>query len=266
MTAIDDRAEQLKDQLGEALGPERPLMVGCDIMIRPYYNAWLIDIPGAGVYTVAEASVGNLFLPSAKPPAPATGLVEGIDVASYQDTDLSYLIDTLEPRPQHVIVRLYQEIESPPQSHSVEQIESARDCGCTVGAYVWLYASTDGAASVNSALDLADRCGLVVPVLWLDCETYTDGSYPSTSNIQRAANACIGRGVTPGIYTGEWFWRDYLSDTQMFAHLPLWHAAYGAKPTELTPVDYGGWGAPSVWQWTSDPVDRNVVSAAVTMP
>jgi hypothetical protein len=72
VTNIDERAQQLQKQLGEALGPERPLMVGCDIMIRPYFNAWLIDIPGAGVYTVAEASVSNLFLPSAAPPPPMT--------------------------------------------------------------------------------------------------------------------------------------------------------------------------------------------------
>lgn len=64
MTAIDERAAEaaIKDALGAALTEEIPLT---DCTVRAYNNALLIDVPGAGVYCLAEATVAEGFPPKA---------------------------------------------------------------------------------------------------------------------------------------------------------------------------------------------------------
>jgi hypothetical protein len=62
MTAIEERAAQIgPEMLGEPLGDEIELG---PIKLRPYYNATLVEIPGAGVYALSEATVADRFLPS----------------------------------------------------------------------------------------------------------------------------------------------------------------------------------------------------------
>lgn len=64
MTAIEDRAAQLGEQLGndgEPLGPERGLT---GVRIRAYQNALLVYVPGIGVYALPEASVLGQFHPN----------------------------------------------------------------------------------------------------------------------------------------------------------------------------------------------------------
>lgn len=58
MTAIDERAAQLGDKLGEALAPERVI----ELRVKAFNNALLVDVPGAGVYALAEATVADKFL------------------------------------------------------------------------------------------------------------------------------------------------------------------------------------------------------------
>lgn len=196
------------------------------------------------------------------------GLLESVDVSSYQDRDLTFLLDNLAPRPTHVIVRLYQDFcEGPSSAHSIAQIESALENHCSVAGYVWIYRDIDGGQSVNAALDVAQSIGVDIPILWLDCETY-EGTVPTISNLHAAVGAGQARGMQMGIYTSRSQWTEWFGNSPDFAHLPLWDANYpGYKPDNLDITPYGGWTSPAAArQWTSDPCDRNLVDAAVLYP
>ena len=110
-------------------------------------------------------------------------LVHAIDVSSHQPRDLSAIIG--QHRPAHVVVRMYLPEESPPQEHSVAQVESARANGCSVGAYVWAYRSSDPRETVRDGLALARRCGLEPPVLWI----YDNRLWPLLDGTPRALAA-----------------------------------------------------------------------------
>jgi len=60
VTAIEDRAAELGAKLGPPLTQELPISL---CTVRAYYNGALLQIPGAGVYCVAEATVAQLFVP-----------------------------------------------------------------------------------------------------------------------------------------------------------------------------------------------------------
>ncbi len=58
MTSIDDREQQLgAEKLGPALTEEAVI----EVKIKAFENAILWDVPGAGVYTLAEATVADRF-------------------------------------------------------------------------------------------------------------------------------------------------------------------------------------------------------------
>lgn len=62
MTAIEDRANgaDIKDKLGDALTGE--IELGGGVKLKAYYNALLLDVPGAGVYALPEGTVAQSFL------------------------------------------------------------------------------------------------------------------------------------------------------------------------------------------------------------
>jgi hypothetical protein len=157
-----------------------------------------------------------------------------VDVSSHQPTDLTYIVQ--QTRAKHVCVKLYLPEESPPQTHSIAQIESARALGCTVSAYIWAYPELDPVASVCSALDVCDWAQHIPYILWLDCEPYEGGPMPSEAWIHAAIGECHRQHIKPGIYTGQWCW----SLGPAFAHIPLWDARHDYKPKLTRPV-YGGW-------------------------
>ncbi|TAK36701.1 MAG: hypothetical protein EPO21_01735 [Chloroflexota bacterium] len=179
--------------------------------------------------------------------------VHGIDVSNYQPRDLSRIIE--EHHPAHVVVRLFLPQERPPEAHSMAQINSARDNGCSVGAYVWAYGSLDPRQTVRDAVGLARRCELEPPVLWIDCETYVvrgkvDDPGPDANWLRAAAEECHVLGVLPAIYTGGWWWHQYMDNTTEFADLPLWTAHYD----EIADLDqvtlFGGWERARGKQWS----------------
>lgn len=61
MTNIDDRAKQLGEKLGQALTKEKALT---GVKFRAYEHALLLDVPGAGVYVLPEATVAYKFRPT----------------------------------------------------------------------------------------------------------------------------------------------------------------------------------------------------------
>lgn len=164
-----------------------------------------------------------------------TGLVRAIDVASYQATDLTALIQ--KAGASHVVVRMYQQtVEGVNlQNHSRAQVDSARANGCSIGAYLWLYASVDPYRQVGEAFDLAQSCGIGLKILWLDIEPYTDGSLPSAEQIKDALDACQQRGVQGGIYSGAWVWPRLGNPS--FPGVPCWWASYdGVAALDVQPL------------------------------
>lgn len=61
MTAIDERAAQLTPEIiGAPLSAEIEMDGG--IKVKAFYNGALLEIPGAGVYALSEATVADLFV------------------------------------------------------------------------------------------------------------------------------------------------------------------------------------------------------------
>lgn len=155
--------------------------------------------------------------------------MRGIDVASYQPTDLTNLI--AKANAKHIVVRMYQKtIEgSTLQNHSRAQVKSALENGCTVSTpYMWLYANVDPTRQINESIDLALSCNINLKLMFIDVEPYTDNSLPTVANIQAALDACAARGVQGAIYSGSWVWPRLGNPS--FPGVPLWFAVYDGIP------------------------------------
>lgn len=64
---------------------------------------------------------------------------------------------------------------------------------------------------------------------------------PTTIPTIRAAEALVkADNLRPVVYTGEWFWKQFLNNSQDCADLPLWDASYGITPS-LEKPRYGAW-------------------------
>lgn len=235
------------------------LSVEIGIGKRNIYRATNINASGEWIIVVTPID------PSSPPPPPPIeiGLIEGIDVSSYQPRDLSGLIALSGAR--HVVVKLYQSFEIPPQEHSIDQIESARLEGATAGGYFWLYrvAPADARAQVRGALAVADEAGLALPVLWVDVEDYTDGTIPTARQVSDALDECAKHSVLGGVYWNEGIWRRLGSPD--FGGVPLWAADWDEIPLLDTPA-FGDMILVGK-QYTStapdgSPLDRNVFLAS----
>lgn len=102
-----------------------------------------------------------------------------------------------------------------------------------------------------------------VPLVFIDCELDAQqagwGEAPPTigqrvAQIAQSVERVQDSGLNAGIYTGAWWWRPQTANSLMFAHLPLWHSAYGKDSGPLDPVtevSYGGWSAVWAHQYTS---------------
>ena len=188
-----------------------------------------------------------------------------LDVSSHQPRDLGGLVEQFWP--EHIVVKGYLPIESIPQDHTRAQVQSARDNGCTVGMYVWCYRSADPVGTIVSILELCESMNLVLPILWLDLETYTDrdGNVidpgPDAPWLRKAFEACDSVGMKAGIYTGLWWIRGHFPGGELafseFAERPIWLSDYDGQANLDTPLPYG-FAEVSGKQWTSTPVDRNV--------
>lgn len=80
--------------------------------------------------------------------------------------------------------------------------------------------------------------------VWLDCEQsesddppYNADSGDTAGMIRLAASLCAERGYEVGIYTGEWWWGQYVNED--LSHLPLWLALYDGK--QDTNAGIGAW-------------------------
>lgn len=193
------------------------------------------------------------------------GIVTAIDVSSHQGSDIRHLLDQFQP--QLVIVKVYlpQELGSTGAwDYTIPQAEQALNAGCSVGGYFWCYADLDPRQSVRDANAVAMLAGIQFSAdspLWLDIETYTDGSIPDLNWIAEAEAEAAVLGIPVGIYTSREMWRRCTGDgdNPAFSHLPLWAAQYAPPTPSLDDyAPFGGWPTCLGRQWTSDPIDQNV--------
>lgn len=188
--------------------------------------------------------------------------IQALDVSSNQPSDLSAIIN--QEKPDHIVVRMYIPGERPPAQYSLDQVASARAAGCTVGAYLWAYRSFDPRKSVRDALAVAKQCGMdPPPILWIDCELYKVGNSvedpgPDADWLRQAIDECRQQGVQPGIYTGGWWWKGYMGDTQEFGDVPLWAAEYQGAAVPSAVTLFGGWKQAHGKQWSGTGLDRDV--------
>lgn len=161
------------------------------------------------------------------------------------------------------MVRLYLPYERVSQEHSLAQIASTRQAGCSVGGYVWAYPDVDARQTARDALALAAQANLRLRVLWFDVETYEGRAGPGVPWLRAAADECEQQGVQAGIYTGLWYVNAYLQDAGQLADLPLWLADYTAASIDTLPLPTG-WTRAAGWQWQGVGIDRDVFREEVT--
>lgn len=197
-------------------------------------------------------------------------ILKAMDVSSHQPRNLTTLIRTHQPA--HVIVKGYLPIEIIDQDHSRAQVQSAWENGCTAGMYVWCYRSASPTATIDSIIELCASIGLVLPLLWLDCETYHGSSFDPGPNADWLAKAVhhaeTKYSMKCGIYTGVWWIDGHFPGGQgefaNFKRLPLWLSDYDNNPDINDVRPPMGWDAVAAKQYTSDPIDLNVIRSEYT--
>ena len=117
------------------------------------------------------------------------------------------------------------------------------------------------AHEVTQAIGMAHDYG--IPLVFVDCELDAQqagwGEAPPTigqrvAQIAQSVERIQDAGLNAGIYTGAWWWKPQTANSLLFAHLPLWHSAYGKDSGPLDPVtevNYGGWSTVWAHQYTS---------------
>lgn len=260
-------------QLGFADYAREHPEIGKPLSDERYFAADVsVQIAEHGVLFYAAESNAIQFIPTTltpDPPAPGA-LVEAIDCSSNNGLDIGGLIDDYAPA--HVITKLYQSIElgGSGARYSIAQANTARGRGCTVSGYGWLYAGIGGARQANEFVATAGKAGIEfgpTNPLWLDCEDYTDGSYPDLGVIRQAVEWCERTGIPCGIYTGGWWWKPRTGNSTEFSHLPLWSSNYVGHAGLVEP-GYGGWTLDTLGgtQWSGNPVDRSTFKAEYATP
>jgi hypothetical protein len=198
-----------------------------------------------------------------------TDQVHALDVASYQGRDLSAFIRAYQP--EHVVVHLYMPSEGPGPQFSRDQILCARDHGCTVGGYVFVYRPGDSVDYyLANTLELCASVGLELPICWIDCEPSVYGPGPD----ERWMDEWLVKAGSVGMQTGLYCNLDWFNTHPGFAKyadvLPLWLAHYdGVADVTSGPIP-AGWSelAAKQWQVSDDgigQIDRDVFRREFTV-
>lgn len=159
--------------------------------------------------------------------------VHSIDVASYQPRDLTQIIRAYKPK--HVVVHLYLSHESPDPQISKDQINSARDNGCSAGGYVFPYRPADDPERMLwDTLELCASVDLQLPACWADAEPNPYGPGPDEAWFDQWFDLCDSVQMKSGPYINP----DWLATypwTRKYGRQgrPLWLAHYGV-PADLT--------------------------------
>ena len=171
-------------------------------------------------------------------------MIKGIDVSDYQGTDFS------TKGLDFVIVKATEgrSYVNPKQS---AQAKRARDAGCVVGFYHFLWPGNIQAQAEYFVQKCASREGDLLFVDWENTSSGTRASGKEKDAFIRAVQRLRGTTHRVGLYCNRDFWLNH--DTTSFAGDALWIADYNGKP--------GHPGIKAHWlfhQYTNTPIDTNV--------
>lgn len=128
-----------------------------------------------------------------------------------------------------------------------EQQQILANAGIATEAWIYLYNSKG--PFVQQTKSALQTIGGTVPRLWLDIEdTSTPWVYDIEADIMDSLDEIRRAGLQCGIYTGAWFWKQYLPTFTPGPGVRLWLANYDNDP-ETYSADFGGWRYCSVKQY-----------------
>lgn len=159
-----------------------------------------------------------------------------------------------------------------PNPYARSQLQNARAAGLDLAVYVWL--PPDDTEQTEDLIASALGPVMNFDLRFVSMDIEGDRLHP-TDPEARLDNAIHYTGLLlPGlpinIYTSAAMWPRVMGNSTKYAHYPLWHAAYIGEgkewPTELPPVNYGGWTEAAAWQFAGTTpingvgVDLNIVN------
>lgn len=175
-------------------------------------------------------------------------MIKGIDVSDYQGTGYS------TSGSDFVIVKAT-EGRSYINPKQTAQAKRARDAGCVVGFYHFLWPGNIEAQAEYFVKNCASVEGDPLFVDWENTSSGTRASGTEKDAFIRAVQRLRGSTHRVGLYCNRDFWLN--RDTTSFAGDALWIADYNGRP--------GSPGIKSDWlihQYTSTPIDTNVARFA----
>jgi len=108
--------------------------------------------------------------------------------------------------------------------------------------------------------------GVKLPSVWIDVEDPLLSSADVQGFYNLLTSAC-----TVGIYTGKPVWSAITSGAAVWwSNVPLWIAAYGSNDGNVPnwangPSLPNGWSTAVLWQYTSNPIDKNIAGPYPTV-
>jgi GH25 family lysozyme M1 (1,4-beta-N-acetylmuramidase) len=224
--------------------------------IRSIRRRRALLLAGSVVAGLGPALVATDVVPA--PPAAADGQARGIDVANYQHPN-GAAIDWNAVRGSGIEFAFIKATEGPvsctgnyyTNSWLRRDWNDAASAGLYRGAYhfarpgdvnsainqaryfVNAVGPMNGPNDLPPVLDLEANCGLDVNQMVAWTRAWVD-------EVTRLT------GRSPVIYSGYYFWKDYMGNTAAFSNLPFWIATYGPRPL-VPPV----WSNYTFWQYSS---------------
>lgn len=198
------------------------------------------DHPAA---TLGEALTG--------PVCPAGTILEGIDVSHYQGTPNWALVAAAGKR--FVYTKASQGTGVDPTFAA--NWAGIKAAGMRRGAYHWFNPATDPVAQADTIIRLVGKLAPGDLPVMADVEEM-NGTIPSpavyTAHLKtwiERVEAGTGRPVM--IYTGGYYWQQYLGDTAIFADRPLAVAHYTTAACTAIPTPWKTW---TMWQYRGNAV------------
>lgn len=178
---------------------------------------------------------------------------------------------------QHDVGRVIVQAVDPPPGYppgvTRQQIEACAAVAMPTDVYLYLWTNSNVHADMLAKLALLNGLEQYVGRLWLDVEDTAAASVLTRMTSIRAALAVLDdwsathQKFRPGIYTGGWWWRDYLANTPLFKDRSLWASQYDGIEDPAVFNAFGGWTSCAIKQYRGTSslagvsgVDLNILS------
>lgn len=181
--------------------------------------------------------------------------------------------------PGHIISHCYHGFEA--AQHRVTataQIRSTQANGKTAGYYGWGFQAYSPEATVRESVDMFRQAAAhEVPVGWVDCETYDDGSFqdpgPNVDWLHRAGAVYDELGIRKGLYTSPEYARSRWGNrAHELSDWLLWLAHWDQNAQLVSSyMPLYGWTTMAAKQWAvripgDEEIDRDVILEEFTVP